>query len=148
MSKHTPIPGYPGYEASRDGRVFSVSSNWRGYGVREMRQTLNADGYPSVRVMIDGQRKRITVHRLIAAAFLPPRPSERHQVRHLDGDQLRSHADNLAWGTPKENAEDRDRHGRTSRGGSHSAKIKARDHADRVKRGADHYETKARMNHG
>lgn len=31
MSKHT-----DGYEVMADGRIFSIASNWRGYGKREM----------------------------------------------------------------------------------------------------------------
>lgn len=118
----------PGYEVTRDGRVFSAASNWRGYGRREMHQTPNSDGYPSVRLTLGGKRKRIAVHVLVAAHYLPPRPSARHEVRHLDGDRTRPHADNLAWGTQKENAEDRERHGRTSRGDNHANAIKSSPH--------------------
>lgn len=115
----------PGYRVTADGRVFSVQSNWRGYGEREMRQTLNASGYPSVRVLRDGKRKRLAVHVLVARTFLPARPSPQHEVRHLDGNRMNSSASNLAWGTRKENAADRERHGRTSRGEKHSKAIKA-----------------------
>jgi hypothetical protein len=114
----------PGYRVTADGRVFAVSTNWRGYGEREMRQTPNADGYPSVRLTIDGKRKRLAVHRLVAREFLPPRPSPVHEVRHLDGDKWNNCVGNLAWGTPKDNADDRERHGRTSRGERHSIAIK------------------------
>lgn len=139
-SKHT-----PGYEVTSDGRVFSVASNWRGYGVREMQQTPNNDGYPSVRIKIDGKRKRIAVHVLVALVHLPQRPSSDHQIRHLDGDKSRSCASNLAWGTAKENADDRELHGRTSRGHAHSASIRNSPHRFRVKRGDDHYETIRRV---
>jgi hypothetical protein len=113
-----------GYEVTRDGRVFSLDSNWRGYGRREMRQTPNADDYPSVRLTIDGKRVRVAVHRLVAAKYLPPRPSPNHEIRHLDGNKSHPSADNLEWGTRKDNADDRERHGRTSRGPSHSAAVK------------------------
>lgn len=138
-SKHTPE-----YEVTSDGKVFSVSSNWRGYGRREMRQTPNADGYPSVRIIVSGKRKRVAVHVMVANAHLPERPSGLHQVRHLDGDKSRPCASNLAWGTAKDNADDRERHGRTSRGQSHSSTIKASDHRLKVKRGPEHYETQRR----
>ena len=115
----------PGYEVTADGRVFSLAHNWRGYGKRELRQDLNDDGYPSVRLTIDGKRTRYSVHTLVARHHLPPRPSPRHEVRHLDGDKMNASVSNLAWGTQKENAEDRERHGRTSRGPTHSAAIKA-----------------------
>ena len=114
----------PGYRVIAEGRVFSVASNWRRYGEREMRQTPNADGYPSVRLTVDGKRVRYAVHRLVARDFLPKRPSPQHEIRHLDGDKSNPAAWNLAWGTRKENADDRQRHGRTSRGARHSAAIK------------------------
>ena len=119
MSKHT-----PGYEVTSDGRVFSTGSNWRGYGRRELQQTPNANGYPSVRLTIAGKRKRLTVHRLVAMWYLPPRPSLSHEIRHLDGNKQNCNASNLVWGTEKENAADRERHGRTSRGPRHSKAIR------------------------
>lgn len=124
-NKHT-----PGYEVSRDGRVVSTGSNWRGYGSRELRQRLNASGYPSVRLVVDGKRRHLPVHKLVALSHLPPRPSELHEVRHLDGNRLNNSADNLAWGTRKENAADRDSHGTTSRGEAHSFAIKASNQAN------------------
>ena len=117
-----------GYEVTRDGRIVSTT-NWRGMGTRELAQQPNADGYPSVRVTLAGKRVRYAVHSLVALAHLPPRPSPAHEVRHLDGNKLNPHADNLAWGTRKENADDRELHGRTSRGARHSAFIKASNQA-------------------
>jgi len=123
--KHTPI-----YEITRDGRVFSIISNWRGMGPRELSQLPDDDGYASVRLTIDGKRKKLAVHRLVAAKYLPPRPSKAHEIRHLDGDRMNPHAENLAWGTRKQNAEDRERHGRTSRGQRHGDAIKASNQAN------------------
>lgn len=119
MNGHT-----PGYEVTADGRVYSVSHNWRGYGRRELRQDLNDDGYPSVRLTIDGKRTRYAVHVLVARHYLPERPSPQHEIRHIDGDKMNPAAYNLAWGTRQENADDRERHGRTSRGRRHSDAIK------------------------
>ena len=123
-----------GYEVTSDGSVYSVESNWRGYGKREMAKILNSGGYPSVRLMIDGKRKRVAVHTLVAAAFLGPKPSKAHQIRHLDGDKNNSSASNLAWGTAKENANDREMHGRTSRGEKHSLAIKGSSHLENVRK--------------
>lgn len=123
-SKHTPV-----YEVTSEGRVFSTS-NWRGYGRRELAQHPNKSGYPSVRLVIDGKREHLAVHVLVARKYLQPQPSELHEIRHLDGNKLNASFFNLAWGTRKENADDREQHGRTSRGKSHSAKIKASNQAD------------------
>ena len=113
----------PGYRVTADGRVFSTGHNWRGLGERELSQLPHKDGYLSVRVTVDGKRKRHAVHRLVAAQFLPARPSPAHQVRHLDGNKLNNCATNLAWGTAKQNAEDRDLHGTTYRGDRHHSTI-------------------------
>ena len=112
------------YEITDNGKVFSLSSNWRGYGKRELAQQLNSHGYPAVRLVINGQRKKFLVHKLVAERFLPERPSEHHEIRHLDGDKTNNSASNLAWGTRKENAADRELHGKTSKGESHGLAIR------------------------
>ena len=139
MSKHT-----PGYDVTDDGRVFSTESNWRGYGRRELVQDLNSHGYPSVRVVFHGKRKRLLVHVLVATKFIGEKPSEAHEVRHLDGDKTNNSVKNLVWGTRKENAADRELHGRTSRGDRHSKSIKSSSHKQNVKRGSEHYQSKNR----
>jgi hypothetical protein len=111
------------YEVTPDGRVFSLT-NWRGLGRRELAQEPNDDGYPSVRLIINGKRTRKAVHVLVAERYLPPRPTPAHEVRHLDGNKLNRSADNLAWGTRAENAADREAHGRTSRGERHAAAVR------------------------
>lgn len=115
----------PGYEVTADGRVFSVGSDWRGYGRREMTQEINASGYPSVRITVSGRRVRVAVHKLVALHHLPPKPFWADQIRHLDGDNMNPRASNLAWGTAKENAQDRETHGRTARGTALSAAIRS-----------------------
>jgi len=110
------------YEATADGCVYSTTG-WRGQARRKLQQTLNASGYPSVRIVVDGRRKHLPVHRLVAERFLGARPSDQHEVCHIDGNRLNNTASNLRWGTRKDNADDRERHGRTSRGPAHSAAI-------------------------
>lgn len=121
------------YEITADGRVFSVDSNWRGYGRRELAQAPNDDGYMTVRVVINGKRVRRTVHSLVARTHIGPQPAPGYEVRHLDGNKLNNHYKNLSWGTQKDNADDRRRHGRTSSGEAHSAAIRASNHAERVR---------------
>ena len=49
---------------------------------------------------------RDKVHRLVAKAFLPPPPSEKHtQVMHIDGDRANNGADNLKWVTQSESTQ-------------------------------------------
>lgn len=94
------IPGFEKYEVSTDARV------------RRGRHVLRpqANGwYPSYALSKGGRSKRIGVHRLVLMAFdRLPEPGE--VARHLDGDPTNNHLDNLAWGTHKQNWEDRRRH--------------------------------------
>lgn len=124
-SGHTPLAGLPGYAIDREGTVYSVAHNWRGYGARALVPVLNSRGYLRVRLTVAGRRRSHFIHKLVAYAFVGPRPSPRHEVRHLDGNPLRNAVDNIAWGTRTENAADRERHGRTSRGAKHSNAIRA-----------------------
>lgn len=119
MSEHT-----KGYEVTDDGRVYSITSNWRGHGKREMRQTKGPYGYMFVRLTIEGKRTTRLVHVLVAEKFHGKKPSPFHEVRHLDGNRTNNAAINLAWGTAKQNAADRAIHGTTSRGDRHSAAIR------------------------
>jgi hypothetical protein len=106
----------PGYVVTRDGRVFSIQHNWRGLGDRELSQALNGHGYPAIRATVNGHRKKYMVHKLVAEAFIGPRPADKDQIRHLDGTRTNNCAANLAWGTAQENADDRAKHGRTRNG--------------------------------
>jgi hypothetical protein len=109
------IPGFPGYEVDHGGRVWSTT-NWRSLGRREITPTPGHGGYLKVRLSRpDGTRANRAVHRLVAQAFLGPRPAGM-ETRHLNGMETDNRAANLGWGTPVENAQDRDRHGTTAVG--------------------------------
>jgi HNH endonuclease len=96
--------------------------------LRERKQDLvlrgkNA-GYLMVQVRASETNKVSTVpaHRLIALAFHGP--AYGRVTRHLNGIKTDNRSTNLAWGTPKENAQDRLRHGATPIGErSHNAKL-------------------------
>jgi len=111
------------YEVTSEGRVYSLNSNWRGYGKRELVQNIQ-QGYLYVRLILNGKRVKSYIHQLVAKFYLPEKPSDKHEVRHLDGNSLNNASVNLAWGTCKENAADRELHGKTSNGLQHSIAIK------------------------
>ena len=111
----TPIPGFPDYEITHEGDVYSLT-NWRGYGRRKIKPVDGEGGYLKIRLRApDGRRVNRQVHRLVALTFIGPRPSGM-QVRHLNGDHRDNRIENLSYGTAKQNAADRDIHGTTARG--------------------------------
>ena len=57
----------------------------------------------------------MTVHRIVARAYLGRRPAGM-DVRHLDGVKTNNRVWNLAYGTRKENMDDNLRHGKRNRG--------------------------------
>ncbi len=60
---------------------------------------------------LDGKVLRAAyIHRLVLETFVGPCPPGM-QCRHLDGNSQNNRLDNLCWGTPKEDAEDKRRHG-------------------------------------
>ncbi|MCH5645131.1 HNH endonuclease [Gordonia sp. ABSL49_1] len=113
------IAEYPNYRVYTDGTVWSVGTDWRGYGMREMKQIPDMYGYLKVRLTNTAGRRKISVHQIVAESFLGPRPTPGHQVRHLNGCRSDNRAINLAWGTAADNARDRDRHGMTVHGVAH-----------------------------
>lgn len=114
-----PVVGYEGlYEVSDLGGVIQVGPGNVKRGTWENRlprvvATYLRNGYPRVRVRdLTGKVSQKSVHTLVAESFLGPKPSPDAVVRHLDGTRDNNTADNLMWGTPKENSRDRKDHGR------------------------------------
>ncbi|MFE5828694.1 HNH endonuclease [Streptomyces sp. NPDC056508] len=120
------VPGWPRYFVSdqgrmlgRRGKVLRPSTNYRnGYQYVGLSK---ADG--------TGGTKSFNVHRLVLEAFdRPSRPGE--QCRHLNGDPADNRLSNLCWGTPRENAADRVRHGTVTRHHGGRAKLTAQQLAE------------------
>lgn len=101
-----PVPGYPLYAVSDDGRVRSRA---RG-DARELVCGVGSNGYRMVRLTGPSGRRNVTVHSLVAAAFVGPRPAGA-DIRHLDGNHLNNTVGNLCYGTRSENVLDSVRHG-------------------------------------
>jgi hypothetical protein len=135
------IPGFPGYFATADGRIWSA---WRG-GLRRVRddsrlkpmQSTPSNGYPRVIVRsADGKKGSALVHRLVLLAFVGPCP-DGCQACHNDGNRVNNAVTNLRWDTTASNHADRDRHGTTARGERNGwAKLTAADVAEIRRRSA------------
>ena len=89
-----PIPGFPNYEISDDGRVRNVRTG------KEKKRTIN-NGYEVVNIWHQNKSKLMLVHRLVAMAFVPGDFSL--SVNHIDGNKLNNNKDNLEWCTLAQN---------------------------------------------
>lgn len=114
------IPEFPNYLVSDRGNVE------RADGVKmTASKPRNRREYPSVYLRNGQDRKRVSVHRLVALVWIGPPPFCGAQVRHMDGNHLNNSVENLAWGSARDNAADRDRHGTTARGARPNRRGKA-----------------------
>jgi len=115
-----PIPGLPQCVADTEGNVYRQYSNGKQH---KLSQRSDKDGYKIIRIVHQGQRRFLKVHRLICEAFHGPCP-ENMMSRHLNGVRTDNTPDNLCWGTPQENSDDKIRHGTMCVGERHGrAKI-------------------------
>ena len=96
------IAGYEGlYEVSDLGRVKSLNYNHTGKE-RIMKPRKNTHGYLYVNLHKDGQRKTITVHRLVATAFIS-NPRNLETINHKDEVKTNNTVTNLEWMSIKDN---------------------------------------------
>ena len=103
------VVGYEGYyKVSNIGRVKSVERKiWNGKGYktefsRILKQALNYKGYPIVYLSKESKQKTVSVHRLVALAFIS-NPQNKPQVNHIDGNKKNNNVSNLEWCSNQEN---------------------------------------------
>lgn len=120
-NKHTPQT-LGKYIINPDSTVIG-KHGWRGETEHIVKPVMGIGNYLEIRLSMDGVRKKWKLHKLICEVFHGPKPSKEYQVCHIDGNKLNNSAENLKWGTVKENAQDRAKHGKTSRGKRHSKTI-------------------------
>lgn len=85
-----PIEEDPNYIVYPDGRVYGLhKGDWKIL-------TPNRDGYIMLSTKINGKKKSLTIHRLVAKAFIP-NPENLPFVDHKDRDKSNNNVDNLRW---------------------------------------------------
>jgi hypothetical protein len=112
------IPDFPGYEVSDMGRVRSYHRRCGSYGQWEiagepqriLKAVISGQGYLYVLLSRDSVRYNRKVHRLVAEAFVGPRP-EGQECCHNDGDPSNNRASNLRYDTHYGNVQDAVAHG-------------------------------------
>ena len=84
------------YSITNDGRLYSNRRN------KFLRPSTDKYGYLYYVISIDGVRKTLKAHRLVAQAFIP-NPKNKPQVNHIDSNRQNNNVKNLEWVTAKEN---------------------------------------------
>lgn len=118
-----PVLGYEGlYSVSSLGRVRGearlVAHMKQGKMLRQriVKARINKQtGYLAVNLSRDASRRTFTVHSLVAAAFIGPRPFGM-EVAHGDGNPTNAMLSNLRYATPSENVRDKEIHGTILKG--------------------------------
>ena len=115
------IPGFPGYDASNMGRIRSWKPE-RNYAKapeepRILKGNLSNYGYLMVKLTnAEGKKSGQLVHSLVLLTFQGPCPAGM-ECRHLHGVKTDNRwPESIAWGTPKENGQDKVRHGTAASG--------------------------------
>ena len=108
--RFAPIEGFPDYQITSHGRVFSLKSG----KMNELKQRKNNRGYLMANLRKDNKHYCKTVHRLVAQAFIL-NPENKTDVNHIDEDKTNNHVSNLEWVTHKENCNHGTRNERTSK---------------------------------
>jgi hypothetical protein len=92
------IPGWPGYAASDDGRIWSCKGGaWGWHNDRWTELCYAVNNCYRVAQLFDGEKtKKIAIGRLVLLTFVGESPPGR-VARHLNGDPEDDRLDNLAW---------------------------------------------------
>lgn len=108
----TSVAGWEGmYEVSDQGRIRRVAPG-RGASIYKCKKLTISNGHAVVSLSRHGQTITKSVHCVVLESFVGP--EEHMEVCHSDGNGLNNRLDNLRWGTPASNANDRVRDGATT----------------------------------
>jgi hypothetical protein len=113
-----PIPDFPGYDISDQGRVRSYKYTTG----KILSPNTQRNGYCSVLLCVSGKKHRIQIHRLVLLAFVGPCPIGM-EASHNDGCQANNRLENLRWDTPSNNHLDKRKHGTLLEGDKHPSSM-------------------------
>ena len=96
-------------KVSDDGKIYTLDHSYLRKNGRldnrkgkQLRPSVDKDGYERVVLTKDGIRKTYSVHKLVALAFIP-NPENKTTINHIDGNKRNNNVSNLEWATEKEN---------------------------------------------
>jgi hypothetical protein len=90
------VEGYSNYLIYKDGRVWSKKRN------KYLKPRINRYGYMDINLCKNGKKKKWSVHRLVALAYIP-NPENKPQIDHINRNRKDNRLENLRWATSSEN---------------------------------------------
>jgi hypothetical protein len=91
-----PIPNYPNYSVTKDGKVWThIYDKW-------MKLNKGKVGYYTVGLWHNMKHKKMYIHRLVAMTYLENN-NNLACVNHIDGDKLNNNITNLEWCSASDN---------------------------------------------
>lgn len=91
-----PIPNYPNYSVTEDGKVWShIYNKW-------LKLSLGKVGYYTVTLYHNMEFKKLYIHRLVAITYLNNNNNLAY-VNHMDGNKLNNNITNLEWCSAADN---------------------------------------------
>lgn len=97
MEDYKLIDGYENYSINCKGKIIRNSNG------KEIKSFVLPNGYSRVNLYKDGKARQLSVHRLVALAFLGNPPTEKHVVNHKNAIRHDNDVNNLEWLTTSEN---------------------------------------------
>ena len=103
MEEFKIIPGFENYSVSTHGRIRrEIPGANAKVGVIKNAQVNKKTGYCHVKVSGTEGKRSMSIHRLVAEAFIP-NPAGLKEIDHIDRDKEDNHVHNLRWVTRREN---------------------------------------------
>ena len=104
-----PIPGFPGYKITIDGRVWSEPKKTNHKRGKWLVVCVGGTGYPKVVLCKQGKIYNKNIHTLLLETYIGPCPKGM-EACHLNGDRQDNRLENLRWDTRKANHNDAKKH--------------------------------------
>lgn len=98
MEEFRVVEEFPNYSISNLGNIINNKFN------KVRKQQTDKDGYKKIMLYKNNKSKLLSIHRLVAIAFIP-NPNNKEQVNHKDNNPSNNNVDNLEWNTPLENTQ-------------------------------------------
>ena len=93
------IPEHTDYLISKDGKIYNKKTKL------QVVPRINEGGYHFVKLTKDYKACNLSLHRLVAAAYISEPPHSKSIVNHMDNNPYNNHYKNLEWTTKKGNRE-------------------------------------------